>query len=121
MNNRRTGTQYENMAAAFLEKQGLTILEHSFRCRIGEIDLIAEETGAENTIVFIEVKYRKNNSCGYPYEAVTYSKRRTITKVAQYYRMIHKGLYGYLFRFDVISITGDEIEWYRDAFDATTR
>ncbi len=51
-----------------------------------------------------------------PYEAVNLKKRKTICRVADYYRLTAGGLKGYNFRFDVISILGDEITWIRNAF-----
>ena len=63
MNKRETGSRYEEAAAAFLQKQGLTLLEKNFRSRFGEIDLILKD-GAY--LVFTEVKYRADGSLGYP-------------------------------------------------------
>ena len=54
MNRRKIGTEYENLAARYLESKGLRILESNFRCRLGEIDLIAKD---HSVIVFFEVKY----------------------------------------------------------------
>ena len=114
MNKREVGGRYEEMAAAHLTQAGLSILEKNYRCRIGEIDLIA--TDPEGTIVFAEVKYRKNAAYGMPYEAVGYKKRKTICRVADHYRLMHGGLNGHSFRFDVISILGDQITWFQNAF-----
>lgn len=114
MNKRTVGARYEELAAQYLSKQGLTILERNFRSRIGEIDLIAKDP--DNACVFIEVKYRRDAKSGQPFEAVDYKKRKTICKVADYYRLTHGGLPGCSFRFDVISILGDEITWYQNAF-----
>ena len=57
-NTRKTGARYELLAAVHLEKCGYHIIEKNYRCRIGEIDLVACD-GAY--LVFVEVKYRKNN------------------------------------------------------------
>lgn len=67
MNKRKIGSRYEEAAAAFLQKQGFRILGKNFRCRQGEIDLVCRE-GKE--LVFTEVKYRSDASCGSPFEAV---------------------------------------------------
>ena len=113
MNRRSTGTQYENLAADFLERGGMQILERNFRSRNGEIDLIARDGG---TIVFVEVKYRKNKSAGLPEDAVTPRKRRTICRVADYYRM-RKGMPEDVpIRFDVIAVEGTALRHYRNAF-----
>ena len=60
---RARGARYEELAAAFLEKQGYVILEKNFFCRTGEIDIIAREG---DTLVFVEVKYRKDLAAGDP-------------------------------------------------------
>ena len=51
MNRRKIGTEYENLAARYLESKGLRILESNFRCRLGEIDLIAKD---HSVIVFLK-------------------------------------------------------------------
>lgn len=113
MNKRSIGTEYESLASKFLESKGLRILEKNFRCRLGEIDIIARE---KNTIVFCEVKYRSSEVMGMPQDAVDYRKRRRICRVADYYRMIHHlGEYT-PFRFDVISIYNHHITWIPNAF-----
>ena len=80
------GTAYEKMAGEYLKTQGYEILQYNFRCRMGEIDIIAKDHGY---LVFIEVKYRRDKSCGHPAEAVTPRKQRTISKVASYYLLTH--------------------------------
>ena len=126
MNKRTVGGRYEETAALYLKERGLTILATNFRCRSGEIDLIAldeqkrSQADHEKTIVFVEVKYRSNGRSGQPWEAVDYKKRKTICRVADYYRLTHGGLAGHNFRFDVISILGEEITWFQNAFPYTT-
>ncbi len=117
MNKRQIGSRYEQMAADYLQAQGLRILDCNYRTRMGEIDLIAEENSAQgSTIVFVEVKYRTDTCKGYPWQSVTLQKQRTICRVADFYRMRNHGLSGYMIRFDVISILGDQITWYVNAF-----
>ena len=113
MNNREVGGCYERIAAGYLEKQGLTILEYNFRCKVGEIDLIAQD---KNYIVFVEVKYRRDREQGWAAEAVGVRKQRKIMKVAQVYLLKKFHTVELPCRFDVISIDGDEISWYKDAF-----
>ncbi len=113
MNNRKTGAEYEEIASQWLVKQGLYILERNFRCHFGEIDVIGRHQGY---LVFIEVKYRADNSKGYPSEAVGVSKQRTICKVADYYRTIKRYKEDHPVRYDVIGICGDNIKWYKNAF-----
>ncbi len=89
-------------------------MERNFRNRYGEIDLIGYD---DKYLVFFEVKYRKDNRRGTPGEAVSKRKCHTICKVADYYRMKHGiGEDAYI-RFDVIAICGEEIQWFRNAFD----
>jgi len=110
---RALGDRAEERAEAFLKEKGVKVLERNFRCRMGEIDLIGLEG---STCVFFEVKYRKSTGSGRPFEAVGVTKQRKISRTADFYRM-KKGLGGdTLFRFDVISILGDEISWYKNAF-----
>lgn len=122
MNKREVGNDKESMAADYLKNQGLKIVDRNFRCRIGEIDIIAVEHNTEfawdrdYTYVFVEVKYRANTKKGEGYEAVDYRKRQKIIQTARYYCMKKGGLNGYNIRFDVISILKDEITWYKNAF-----
>ena len=84
---RARGARYEELAAAFLEKQGYVILEKNFFCRTGEIDIIAREG---DTLVFVEVKYRKDLAAGDPAEAVNERKQEKIRKAAAFYlSLIH--------------------------------
>lgn len=113
MNRRRLGTEKEEEAAAFLTAQGYRVLTRNFRCRLGEIDLIAKE---EDCLVFVEVKYRSGRGVGLPEEAVDLKKQRTISKVAMYYLMTHVGRTDIPCRFDVVAIDGKEIRLHRNAF-----
>lgn len=114
MNTRKTGTEYEQLAAEYLQNQGVAILENNYRNRRGEIDLIGRD--GEYT-VFFEVKYRRDNSKGYPVEAVNYGKQKIICRVADYYRMIHRMGEFTPVRYDVVAICGAEITWYKNAFE----
>lgn len=118
MNKRKVGSAYEKRAGLFLEKQGLTILCYNFRDRCGEIDIVARDG---KTVVFVEVKYRKDGELGLPEEAVNFWKQRRICRVADYYRMRH-GMGDFSpVRFDVVAICGEEISWFRNAFDYVER
>ena len=113
-NNRVLGSEAEAIACTYLEKMNYKIIEKNFRCRSGEIDIIALH---QDYIVFVEVKYRKDYQCGYPREAVNYYKQKNITKVASYYLLI-KGAYYQSCRFDVVEITDKDIELIQNAFNA---
>lgn len=113
MNRRETGKRYENMAAEYLTFAGYEIITHNYRCKCGEIDLIARD---REYLVFIEVKYRKNHKMGSPLEAVDIRKQNTIRSVAAVY-MYKNGINENTpVRFDVVGITGDDILLIKDAF-----
>ncbi|MCR1898126.1 YraN family protein [Irregularibacter muris] len=90
----------EKEARKFLSKKGYKIIEQNFRCKLGEIDIIAKQ---EDTIVFVEVKTRKNNLFGTPAQAVNKSKQMKIIKTALYYLKIHNE-FSKNIRFDVIEV-----------------
>lgn len=75
------GNQGEEIAAAFLTARGFRILERNFRCRGGEIDIVARNPG-DRSLVFVEVKARRDLSYGLPQLAVTPFKQRQISKAA---------------------------------------
>lgn len=83
---RRLGQWGEALIAADLQHRGWTVAATNFRCRMGELDIVAENG---NYLVFVEVKLRKNNRFGAACEAVTPSKRRKLLAAAQYYIMSH--------------------------------
>ncbi|CDC50014.1 uPF0102 protein HMPREF0991_01614 [Clostridium sp. CAG:58] len=66
-NKRMEGSRYEQLAARYLEQKGMDVLELNYRCRTGEIDIIARDGGY---LVFVEVKYRKTKRAGYALEAI---------------------------------------------------
>ncbi len=114
MNKRQVGTQYEDRACEYLEAAGLRVLERNFRSRHGEIDIVAAD---DNTVVFVEVKYRRTNYKGYPEEAVTPAKQRTIEHTARVYMMLRGLPETTPCRYDVIACYLDgEIKHYRNAF-----
>lgn len=112
-NNRETGSKYERLAGEYLEQKGYEILEYNYRCKTGEIDIIAKD-GAY--LVFCEVKYRSDDRKGHPSEAVDLSKQRIISKCALYYMTVN-GIEDVPCRFDVVSIEGEMIVLYQNAFD----
>ena len=95
------GALGERLAAEHLEKQGYRILERNFRCRMGEIDLIARRG---NELVFTEVKLRKDASHGEAREFVTASKQRKLLLTAEYYLSARPWAQNLQARFDVIEV-----------------
>ncbi len=80
--NDELGRSGENKAAEYLDSIGYEILERNYKCRYGEIDIIALY---EETLCFIEVKTRLSTRYGYPCEAVNARKREHIVKCAYTY------------------------------------
>ncbi|MEG0805436.1 MAG: YraN family protein [Lachnospiraceae bacterium] len=113
MNKRQLGSTKEKEAGAELERRGYEIETYNFRCRIGEIDIIAKQGGC---LVFVEVKYRKDDRMGDPALAVNQKKQRTICKVADYYKMVNHLEEATSCRFDVVAITGGQIRVIENAF-----
>lgn len=109
----QTGKLYEEKAVLFLKEQGFFILERNFRCRQGEIDIIGTH---EKCLVFVEVKYRRDEAKGTPEEAVGLVKQQKICRTSDYYRSSHKAYYNWQVRYDVIAMTGKNVKWYQNAF-----
>ena len=108
----------EKLARKHLKRQGYRILDKNYRTSLGEIDIIAEEKGV---LVFVEVKTRRDHSCGHPLEAVTPAKCRQISKVALFYLAENK-MESRDARFDVVAVSlgtkgKPEIELVQNAFD----
>jgi putative endonuclease len=100
INRRIQGKAGEDLAAGYLEQQGLKIIERNYRFERGEIDLIAEE-GDE--LVFVEVKARRSAAFGSPEEAVTEEKQEQVHTVAEGYLFEHD-IDNRPCRFDVVAI-----------------
>lgn len=113
MNKRETGTEWERVAAEYLAKQGMRIVETNFRSRQGEIDLIGYHQGY---LVFVEVKYRSGSGKGAALEAVDYRKQCRICRVADYYRYLHGMGDNVSVRYDVVGIQKSEVQWVQNAF-----
>lgn len=108
---KQAGDDAERAAERYLTGQGLSIIERNFRTRFGEIDLIMR---AAETLVFIEVRLRKNNDFGGAAASIGVQKQRRIVAAAQQYIA---GLRNPpACRFDAVLITGAKIEWLKDAF-----
>lgn len=112
-NKRQKGAAYEQIAAAHLISKGYEILEFNYRCKMGEIDIIARDG---EYLVFVEVKYRANSQKGNPLEAISMAKQKTISKCALHYMMMNH-LSDVPVRFDVVGILGDKKEHIKNAFD----
>ena len=100
------GQSGEELAVRYLMLNGYVILHRNFRCRIGEIDIIASKN---DVLTFVEVKTRNSILAGFPAEAVTFAKQQKIRRVAQYYLLV-EGLLNNMpiLSFDVIEIVKHE-------------
>jgi len=114
----RSGVRAEDLCAERMRRAGLRILARNWRCRLGEIDLIADEAGVT---VFAEVRQRSTRRFGGAAESVTAAKRaRLIAAACQYLA----GRRERSCRFDVMLLDAagagrvEDIEWIRNAFDA---
>ncbi len=109
----RRGAPAESLAAAFLEHQGLSILERNYRCRFGEIDLVAR---SGPVLIFVEVRARSSEDFGGAAGSITGAKRRRLVAAARHYLATHRVRHEC--RFDVVLIRGREgnIEWLANAF-----
>lgn len=111
----RRGEQGEALAAAFLQRQGLTIVARNYRCRFGEIDLIARDG---ETLVFVEVRSRASNAFGGAAASITHAKQARLLQAARHHLTTLSSTPRC--RFDAVLLTGDppKIEWLRNAFEA---
>jgi putative endonuclease len=101
------------LAADFLTAKGLRVIERNYRCRLGEIDLVAREG---ETTVFVEVRQRASSAFGGAAASITAAKRQRLLRAARHYLASLRTLPQC--RFDALLIQGDppQIEWVRNAF-----
>ena len=110
-----SGRKAEAAAAVFLARQGLSVLEKNYRCRFGEVDIIAREGPA---LIFVEVRKRRQwtEAAG----SIDRRKRRKIERTASHYLARHEAFDDC--RFDVIVVDDDgRLQWLKNAFDAESR
>ncbi len=107
------GALAEDAAAEFLAARGLRMVTRNYRCRFGEIDLIMRDG---TTLVFVEVRYRRNGTFGGARESITAAKREKLLRTARHYLAACNEFPAC--RFDAVLLSGDthEIEWLENAF-----
>jgi putative endonuclease len=120
----RLGRDAEQAAAQFLEAHQLTILARNYRCRGGELDIIAET--ATGVIVIAEVRLRADTRYGGGAASVDWRKQRRIQRAAGHLMLRQPALAKRPLRFDVLDLApagtgGYRIQWIRQAFEATLR
>ena len=108
----RTGRRGERIACRHLLRNGFDILARRWRGRTGEIDLVAFE---DELLVFIEVKTRSTNRYGEPWEFVDWRKRQLLRRTAEEF-IAANDLGAYAYRFDIVSVVGNEVSLFRNAF-----
>jgi len=109
----------EQRALRYLGRQGLRLVQANFHCRAGEIDLVMRDRSGE--LVFVEVRYRRNDRHGNAAETIGPAKQRKLRLAAALF-LNFRNWHDQRCRFDIVAITGgsegkdDRIDWIRDAF-----
>jgi putative endonuclease len=104
MERQEVGKLGEKAARKFLKKRGYRIRETNFRCRHGEIDIIAQQ---KDYLVFVEVRTKSNLDFGTPEESITQAKKKKLVALALTYTNTHQNLPS-LWRIDVVAIELDD-------------
>ena len=107
------GRHAENFAALFLQQQGLKLVARNYRCRFGEIDLIARDG---KTLVFVEVRMRASDQFGGAAASITAGKRHKLLRTARHY--LTGAARTPACRFDALLVNGADhsVEWLKNAF-----
>lgn len=108
----KRGNLAEERAVAMLQRLGYRVIDRNYRCHVGELDIVAYD---DAVLVFIEVRSRADDSHGHAAEMVTKPKQRKVSRVAACY-IEHMRPIASSMRFDVVAITGDDIELVKDAW-----
>ena len=114
-----SGRSAETLALCHLSGKGLRLLERNWSCRSGELDLVMLDG---DTVVFVEVRYRRHAAWGGAVESVDMRKQQKLIKAAQLFLQKESRWAKHPCRFDVVAIaaTGDnqDLNWIRNAFDS---
>lgn len=109
------GRKSEECAKIYLKQQGLTWILSNYRCPQGEIDLIMRD---QDTVVFVEVRYRQQPDFGENFETITGIKQQRLIKAAWHYLLEIEGVEKVYGRFDIVGVAPDkEIYWIQNAFE----
>ncbi|MBK8959180.1 MAG: YraN family protein [Proteobacteria bacterium] len=115
----RRGERWERHAETQLVAQGLTCVARNHSCRGGEIDLVML---ADDSLVFVEVRYRRGASHGSAVESIDARKQRRLIRAAEDFLMRHPQFANHACRFDVMAMYGDashpQCDWIAGAFSA---
>ena len=114
LSRKQTGAAWELKARRWLEGKGLRFIAANVTARGGEIDLIMKEG---QITVFIEVRFRQSSHFGGAAASVTLAKQRKLLHTAHLWLARHNGSFDTVdCRFDVVAFTGNDIEWFKNAF-----
>jgi putative endonuclease len=110
----RNGRHAEDVAAAFLQNRGLKLVARNYRCRFGEIDLIARDG---KTLIFVEVRMRSSDGFGGAAASITAAKRGKLLRTARHY--LSATARAPACRFDALLVKGadNSIEWLKNVFE----
>jgi putative endonuclease len=106
------GHSAEDVAADLLCHEGYWLVERNYRCKLGELDIVARD-GA--VLAFVEVRSRADDAHGHAAEMITPAKQRRVARVAEHYLAERRPLDAQM-RFDVVAITGDDVQLIKDAW-----
>lgn len=109
---RLIGKKAEDVACSFLQRNGLSLQQRNYHCRYGEIDLIMQDS---DTLVFVEVRYRRSTKFGSAAESIDTRKQQKLVFTANHY--LQKNPTQLSTRFDVVALSPhQEPEWITNAF-----
>ncbi|MDB6145089.1 MAG: hypothetical protein JWP80_4133 [Pseudomonas sp.] len=114
------GREAEAFALQYLQHQGLRLITQNWLCKRGELDLVMLDG---DTVVFVEVRYRRHAGWGGALESVDFRKREKLILAAQFFLQKQSRWANSPCRFDVIAINGDPgsapvLNWLKNAFDS---
>lgn len=115
---RAHGKEAEKLAQEFLVSRGLKLVEANYYCRLGELDLVMKD---KNSLVFVEVRLRRNPDFGSAAESVTRNKQDKLWRAALHFTASRPDLASLPVRFDVIALSDMRIDdscWIKNAFGA---
>ncbi|MEX5567882.1 YraN family protein [Pseudomonas syringae] len=116
----QAGREAEAFALQFLQQQGLRLIEQNWLCKRGELDLVMLDG---DTVVFVEVRYRRHSGWGGAMESVDFRKQEKLVTAAQLFLQHATAWANSPCRFDVIAIEGEPgkaapLNWIKSAFDS---
>lgn len=117
----KPGRAAEEAALQYLQRQGLKLVCRNYACRLGEIDLVMSD---QEYLVFIEVRYRKNQNYGSPFESIDSRKQTRLWRTAEHFLQQHAEWQTQPCRFDMIAATPShsdrpfDLEWLQNALSA---